>query len=110
MYLGKIVEMGDKAQIYGAPQHPYTQALLSAAPDVNVARGKAPKERIRLIGDPPSPMNPPSGCRFRTRCWKAQDICAEKEPVLEPKDEVSSHTIACHFPEKATQLLARATV
>jgi len=85
MYLGKIVEMGEKDQIYSAPQHPYTQALLSAAPDLNVVRGVPPKERIRLVGDVPSPINPPSGCRFRTRCWKAQDLCAQQEPPLERK-------------------------
>jgi len=111
MYLGKIVEQGNKAQIYGAPQHPYTQALLSAAPDINVVRGAPPKERIRLVGDVPSPINPPSGCRFRTRCWKAQDICAQLEPPLEPKaaggDPWSElHTIACHFPEVKSDLVA----
>ncbi|HRW18196.1 MAG TPA: ATP-binding cassette domain-containing protein [Dermatophilaceae bacterium] len=113
MYLGKIAEIGDKRHIYGEPQHPYTQALLSAAPDINVARGIAPKERIRLIGDPPSPIDPPSGCRFRTRCWKAQEICATTEPVLEDKpgggdDEPGSvrHDIACHFPEIKTTLVA----
>jgi peptide/nickel transport system ATP-binding protein len=111
MYLGKIVEQGSKAQIYGAPQHPYTQALLSAAPDINVVRGVPPKERIRLVGDVPSPVNPPSGCRFRTRCWKAQDLCSQQEPPLEPKgdpaDALSSgHTIACHFPEVKTDLVA----
>ena len=111
MYLGKIVEQGNKAQIYGAPQHPYTQALLSAAPDINVVRGAPPKERIRLVGDVPSPINPPSGCRFRTRCWKAQDICAQLEPPLEPKaaggDPWSElHTIACHFPEIKSDLVA----
>ena len=86
MYLGKIVEQGDRQQIYTAPQHPYTQALLSAAPDINVVRGVPPKERIRLVGDVPSPVNPPSGCRFRTRCWKAQDICAAVEPALESSE------------------------
>ena len=114
MYLGKIVEMGSKDQIYAAPQHPYTQALLSAAPDLNVVRGVPPKERIRLVGDVPSPINPPSGCRFRTRCWKAQDICAQLEPPLEPKaaggDPLSElHTIACHFPEVKTSLVAEVT-
>jgi oligopeptide/dipeptide ABC transporter ATP-binding protein len=111
MYLGKIVEMGEKDQIYSAPQHPYTQALLSAAPDLNVVRGVPPKERIRLVGDVPSPINPPSGCRFRTRCWKAQDICAQQEPPLERKsaagDSVADqHTIACHFPHVNTDLVA----
>ena len=115
MYLGKIVEQGTKAQIYGAPQHPYTQALLSAAPDINVVRGVPPKERIRLVGDVPSPINPPSGCRFRTRCWKAQDICARLEPPLELKstdgDPLSGqHTIACHFPEVKTDLVAEVLV
>jgi len=111
MYLGKIVEMGEKDQIYSAPQHPYTQALLSAAPDLNVVRGVPPKERIRLVGDVPSPIDPPSGCRFRTRCWKAQDICAQQEPPLELKslagDPLSAqHTIACHFPEVKSDLVA----
>ncbi len=115
MYLGKIVEQGTKAQIYGAPQHPYTQALLSAAPDINVVRGVPPKERIRLVGDVPSPINPPSGCRFRTRCWKAQDICAQLEPPLELKGTAGDsladpHTIACHFPEVKTDLVAEVLV
>ena len=107
MYLGKIVEQGDRQQIYTAPQHPYTQALLSAAPDINVVRGVPPKERIRLVGDVPSPVNPPSGCRFRTRCWKAQDICATVEPPLESTNGAApDHTLACHFPEVKTELTA----
>jgi len=107
MYLGKIVEMGDKASIYTEPQHPYTQALLSAAPDINVVRGIPPKERIRLQGDPPSPIDPPSGCRFRTRCWKAQEICAVEEPPLELKPRSDpGQTIACHFPEIKDSLIA----
>jgi len=115
MYLGKIVEQGNKAQIYGAPEHPYTQALLSAAPDINVVRGVPPKERIRLVGDVPSPINPPSGCRFRTRCWKAQDICSQQEPPLELKSTARDlladpHTVACHFPEVNTDLVAEVLV
>ncbi len=109
MYLGRIMEIGDRDDIYGAPQHPYTQALLSAAPDLNVVRGAVPAERIRLVGDVPSPINPPSGCRFRTRCWKAQDVCAQVEPPLEPDQSgKAGHRIACHFPEKRTELIASA--
>ncbi|NHN55032.1 dipeptide ABC transporter ATP-binding protein [Calidifontibacter sp. DB0510] len=106
MYLGKVMELGDREDIYGAPQHPYTQALLSAAPDINVVRGHVPDERIRLVGDVPSPIDPPSGCRFRTRCWKAQEICAVEEPPLEPAKGKPEHTIACHFPEVKTNLTA----
>ncbi|NUT37631.1 MAG: dipeptide ABC transporter ATP-binding protein [Hamadaea sp.] len=95
MYLGRIAEDGPRDELYGAPQHPYTQALLSAVPDLGVARGTPPKARIRLSGDVPSPVNPPSGCRFRTRCWKAEDICAEVEPPLEEK--APGLRAACHF-------------
>ncbi|GAB2668820.1 dipeptide ABC transporter ATP-binding protein [Barrientosiimonas humi] len=106
MYLGKIMEIGDREDIYQAPEHPYTQALLSAAPDLNVVRGATPPERIRLEGDVPSPIDPPSGCRFRTRCWKAQDICAEQEPALESKPTSGpEHLIACHFAEKRSDLV-----
>ncbi|MBC9957528.1 ABC transporter ATP-binding protein [Yimella sp. cx-51] len=108
MYLGKMMELGDREQIYGAPEHPYTQALLSAAPDLDVVRGAQPGERIRLVGDVPSPIDPPSGCRFRTRCWKKQDICETEEPLI--KGDGASplgHGIACHFPEKKTDLTAQ---
>lgn len=99
MYLGKIVEKAPRESLYTHPEHPYTKALLSAVPDVQQAVTGERVDRIRLMGDPPSPINPPSGCRFRTRCWKAQDICAEVEPTLAATGSNANDTVACHFPE-----------
>jgi peptide/nickel transport system ATP-binding protein len=96
MYLGKIVESGDRDSIYRTPHHPYTQALLSAAPAVRPAVNGGKRQRIRLTGDVPSPASPPTGCRFRTRCWKAQERCATEEPPLRT---VGGRQVACHFAE-----------
>jgi oligopeptide transport system ATP-binding protein len=95
MYLGRVVELAESDELYGLPLHPYTQALLSAIP-VPDPELETKRKRIILEGDVPSPVNPPSGCNFHPRCWKAQAICREVIPVLEEKQ--SDHYAACHFP------------
>src|SRR5579863_8526166 len=100
MYLGRIVEMSDRDELYSAPKHPYTRALLSAVPIPDPQIEKR-RQRIILSGDLPSPIKLPSGCRFHTRCPMAQDICREIEPVFEAK-EGREHYSACHFAEKVT--------
>jgi len=105
MYLGKLVELASRDQLYARPRHPYTVALMSAVPvpePVRSADGKRERrQRIRLAGDPPSPLNPPPACRFHTRCWKARDICRTEEPAL--AEVVPGHQVACHFPENTAQ-------
>jgi peptide/nickel transport system ATP-binding protein len=97
MYLGKIVELAPKRQIFAAPKHPYTQALLSAVP---VPEPGAARQRIILKGDVPSPINPPAGCRFHTRCPYAFDRCRTEEPPLRPT--ATGHLAACHLHDLPT--------
>ena len=101
MYLGKIVELADRTGLYERPMHPYTVALLSAVPIPDTTRRRR-RERIRLTGDVPSPINPPPACRFHTRCWKAQEICSTEEPPL--AELAPGHQVACHFPENVEKL------
>ncbi len=98
MYLGKIVETGTSREVYAEGTHPYTQSLLSAIPRPDPTL-RSQRQRVVLAGDLPSPANPPSGCRFRTRCWAVQDICAQEEPLLvdRPDGARTAHPSACHF-------------
>jgi peptide/nickel transport system ATP-binding protein len=104
MYLGRIAETGPAADVYEHPAHPYTQALLSGIPLPDPALERR-RQRIVLEGDIPSPVAPPSGCRFRTRCWKAQPICAEERPALIERGQ--GHPVACHFAEEVSVALGR---
>ncbi|MFD8964145.1 ABC transporter ATP-binding protein [Streptomyces sp. NPDC059568] len=108
MYLGKIVELADRSSLYASPKHPYTKALLSAVPVPDPSRRGAKSDRILLKGDVPSPINPPSGCRFHTRCWKATEICKTTEPPL--IQLAPGHQAACHHPENAADQRPQDTV
>jgi peptide/nickel transport system ATP-binding protein/oligopeptide transport system ATP-binding protein len=103
MYLGKVVELASSDVLYRAPRHPYTGALLSAVPVPDPSGGK--RERELLTGDVPSPANPPSACRFHTRCPKAQERCSQQEPLLEPKPGGS--IAACHYPLTDEEIATR---
>ncbi len=102
MYLGNLVELASRTDIYRQPRHPYTVALMSAVPRPEPAKrtadgGRERRERVRLVGDVPSPLNPPPACRFHTRCWKAQEVCRIDPPPL--RELAPGHQVACHFPE-----------
>jgi oligopeptide/dipeptide ABC transporter ATP-binding protein len=106
MYLGRIVESADVDTLFESPAHPYTVALLSAVP-VPDARVERRRQRIILTGDIPSPSQPPSGCRFHTRCWLYERLgrpeeCVQVDPGLQPRPEMPQQLVACHFPEESS--------
>ena len=101
MYMGKIVEIGTRDQVLGEPCHPYTQALMTAHPDPEPKR-EGSRSRIILTGEVPSPIHPPAGCRFSTRCWRVEKICTDDEPLLEERE--LGHPIACHFASPHLQI------
>jgi oligopeptide transport system ATP-binding protein len=102
MYLGKIVEISDRARLYGEPRHPYTASLLSAIPIPDPEKERQ-RSRVVLEGDVPSPANPPQGCSFHTRCPRAQEYCVEHEPDLMEQDGEAGHRAACFFPVEEGQ-------
>ena len=104
MHLGQLAEVGPADALYRAPLHPYTAALLDSVPGLDPATGRA-RRPVPLRGEPPSPLDPPSGCRFRTRCPRAQERCAVEEPAL--REEAPGHRVACHFPLDAPRHLTR---
>jgi oligopeptide/dipeptide ABC transporter ATP-binding protein len=103
MYLGKIVEQGERADIFQRPAHPYTQSLLSSVPIADPIQGRA-RRRILLQGELPSASNIPTGCRFRTRCWKADDMCTTEIPELRPRDAYQQ-LVACHHPQSSQECI-----
>jgi oligopeptide/dipeptide ABC transporter ATP-binding protein len=108
MYLGRVAEQGLKGSVYGTPRHPYSVALMSAAPAAD-PESAAARQRVILTGDVPSPINPPSGCRFHPRCPKARELCSEQEPALESKaGDPQNHLTACHFPVETGEHMAAA--
>jgi oligopeptide/dipeptide ABC transporter ATP-binding protein len=108
MYLGKVVEIAETEDLFERPLHPYTNALLSAIPELDDSDGEgaARGQRIVLVGDVPSPINPPRGCRFHPRCPRAREFCSQTEPAQEAKREAGNgHAVACHYPVEPGQLI-----